>query len=624
MSATNGSDDVETKTTIPPQQELRINEIDNENDFVPLSDSDDEKTNVNLVPTAAEIEAENKAEALEEAEAYDDYDGHYDNPTESNTPVPVPISHPSTVSSAGYKNTSPLQANIESLELEQPIPVSKVPEIKLTTSNMSEAKEADSETAVEKVSNENNELTENNDFIAFSASESEGEDEVEKPKITTDDNQEPEEGEAIMTDFPWIVNHDHSKQKEVADWLTLEIKDFVSYISPSKIEIESRNITIGKIRSSVKALWPDADLHVFGSYATDLYLPGSDIDCVINSKGGNKDNGNALYQLANHLSKDGLAIDIEVISKARVPIIKFVEPESRIHIDISFERTNGVDAAKLIRSWLDSTPGLRELVLIVKQFLHARKLNNVHTGGLGGFSIICLVFSFLHMHPRIVTKEIFAKDNLGVLLIDFFELYGKNFGYDDVAISVLNGEPSYLPKYLWKDLYPIRNSFSLAIQDPGDSTNNISRGSFNIRDIKKAFAGTFDMLTNQCFELHEVSFKGRSGKSILGSVIKYRGKQRNFKDERKLVVNKAIIENEEFHNKRSRDEMEDDYDVAAPLDRNRKKKSKGKKKKNENNDENTGVSGPVKKKQKRKDKKSKKSKKRQVEESDDGYIPLDS
>ncbi|SMN22464.1 similar to Saccharomyces cerevisiae YOL115W PAP2 Non-canonical poly(A) polymerase, involved in nuclear RNA degradation as a component of the TRAMP complex [Maudiozyma saulgeensis] len=623
MSVINGSDDMERKTTSPTPQGLRINEIDNENDFVPLSDSDDEVTNVSLVPTAAEIEAETKAEALEEAEAYDDYDGHYDNPTESTTPVPVSISHPSTVSSAGSKNASPLQTTVDSVELEQPVAVSKVPENVPTISKVSNISKEESKIQVETTSNENNELTENNDFIAFSASESEDEGAVEKPHITTDDNQELEDEEAIMTDFPWIVNHDHSKQKEVADWLTLEIKDFVSYISPSKTEIESRNITIGKIRSSVKALWPDADLHVFGSYATDLYLPGSDIDCVINSKSGDKDNRNALYQLANHLSKDGLAIDVEVISKARVPIIKFVEPESRIHIDISFERTNGVDAAKLIRSWLDSTPGLRELVLIVKQFLHARKLNNVHTGGLGGFSIICLVFSFLHMHPRIVSREILAKDNLGVLLIDFFELYGKNFGYDDVAISVLNGEPSYLPKRSWKDLYPIRNSFSLAIQDPGDSTNNISRGSFNIRDIKKAFAGTFDMLTNQCFELNEVSLKGRSGKSILGSVIKYRGKQRNFKDERKLVVNKAIIENEEFHNKRSRDEMEDDYDVTATLDTKRKRKGKGKKK-NSKMDENIDVSGPSKKKQKRKEKKSKKPKKRQVEESDDGYVPLDS
>lgn len=579
MSTNNEDQQSRTNSQSADAQELRVNEIDNENDFVPLSDSDDGEnpSSINLQPTASEIEYEKKQDAIEEAEAYDDYDGHFDNPTESATPVPIPI-----------------------LNSDDKLPV--------TT-------EANNDVP--------NELAENNDFIGFSSSDSEDEDNEtsEKKDDVPEESEKKTEDGSIMTDFPWIVNHDHSRQKEVADWLTLEIKDFVSYISPSKNEIESRNVTIRKIRESVKQLWPDADLHVFGSYATDLYLPGSDIDCVINSKSGDKDNRNALYQLANHLSNDGLAIDVEVISKARVPIIKFIEPESKIHIDISFERTNGVDAAKLIRSWLDSTPGLRELVLIVKQFLHARKLNNVHTGGLGGFSIICLVFSFLHTHPRIITHEILAKDNLGVLLIDFFELYGKNFGYDDVAISMLDGNPHYLPKRSWKALHPIRNPFSLAIQDPGDANNNISRGSFNIRDIKKAFAGTFDMLTNQCFELNEVSYEGRYGMSILGSVIKYRGKQRNFKDERKLVVNKAIVENEEFHNKRSRSEVEDSYDttLVASNSSGEPDKKKQKKKKGQNTKEERQKR--IARKEKKEKRKAKRAKKKAVVESDDGYVP---
>lgn len=150
---------------------------------------------------------------------------------------------------------------------------------------------------------------------------------------------------------------------------------------------------------------------------------------------------------------------------------------------------NGLEAAKLIREWLSDSPGLRELVLVIKQFLHSRRLNNVHTGGLGGFTVICLVYSFLNMHPRIKSNDIDAPDNLGVLLIDFFELYGKNFGYDDVAISNSDGYPSYIPKSYWKTLEPSRGRFSLAIQDPGDPNNNISRGSFNMKDIKRHLLG---------------------------------------------------------------------------------------------------------------------------------------
>ncbi|CAI4737998.1 CPA_1a_G0048430.mRNA.1.CDS.1 [Saccharomyces cerevisiae] len=403
-------------------------------------------------------------------------------------------------------------------------------------------------------------LANNDDFISLSASseDEQAEQEEEREKQELEIKKEKQK-EILNTDYPWILNHDHSKQKEISDWLTFEIKDFVAYISPSREEIEIRNKTISTIREAVKQLWPDADLHVFGSYSTDLYLPGSDIDCVVTSKLGGKESRNNLYSLASHLKKKNLATEVEVVAKARVPIIKFVEPYSGIHIDVSFERTNGIEAAKLIREWLDDTPGLRELVLIVKQFLHARRLNNVHTGGLGGFSIICLVFSFLHMHPRIITNEIDPKDNLGVLLIEFFELYGKNFGYDDVALGSSDGYPVYFPKSTWSAIQPIKNPFSLAIQDPGDESNNISRGSFNIRDIKKAFAGAFDLLTNRCFELHSATFKDRLGKSILGNVIKYRGKARDFKDERGLVLNKAIIENENYHKKRSRIIHDEDF-----------------------------------------------------------------
>lgn len=408
------------------------------------------------------------------------------------------------------------------------------------------------------VEDANGSLDGNDDFIAFDESSSEGEDgeegnEEEEEGNETVNNDGEEVAPSVNTDYPWILNHDHSKQREIADWLTLEIRDFVAYISPSKEEIELRNRTIGMLRQAVSKLWPGSDMQVFGSYATDLYLPGSDIDCVINSKMGDKENKSSLYELAHFLKSRKLATQVEVIAKARVPIIKFVEPSSQIHIDVSFERTNGLEAAKLIRSWLEQTPGLRELVLIVKQFLHARRLNNVHTGGLGGFSIICLVYAFLNLHPRIITGEIDARYNLGVLLIDFFELYGKNFGYDDVAVVVADQRPCYMHKSDWTDLrLSGGGSFTLAIQDPGDPSNNISRSSFNLRDIKKAFAGGFDLLTNRCFELDSATFKGRVGQSILGNVIRYRGKLRDFNDDRDLVANSAIIENEKYHKKRSR------------------------------------------------------------------------
>lgn len=409
----------------------------------------------------------------------------------------------------------------------------------------------ENETSVSSSDAQNDDLIQNNeDFIAFS-SDSEEESEISNEVVDSDESTEDTRG--LNPDFPWLLNHDHSKEINITDWLTTEIKDFVAYISPSKEEIEQRNHLIKMLRYLVRQLWPDSNLHVFGSYATDLYLPGSDIDVVVNSSTGDKEQRQYLYELARHLKSSGFATQIEVISKTRVPIIKFVEPDSDIHVDISFERTNGIEAAKLIRNWLSVTPGMRELVLIIKQFLSTRRLNDVHTGGLGGFSIICMVYSFLQLHPKIKMDEIDTLENLGVLLIEFFELYGKNFSYDEVALSFNEDEyPIYVPKSHWKALLPVKRQFSIAIQDPRDPSNNISRGTFNLGTIKKSFAGAFDLLTNKCFELNQCTFKDRIGKSILGNVIKYKGPQRDFKDERSLVVNTAIVENERFHYERKR------------------------------------------------------------------------
>lgn len=392
------------------------------------------------------------------------------------------------------------------------------------------------------------------DYIAFDFSSDEDDNDKEDYSAYDDNDNEylsNDEGSyhseninhkvgAINDEFPWIRNSDHSKEREMSDWLTSEIKDFVKYISPSKEEIKNRNAVIKNLREHIKSIWPDAELHCFGSFATDLYLPGSDIDCVVISKRGRYDNKSSLYQLTSYIRNHKLGVEVTPIAKAKVPIIKFIDPKTRIHIDISFERSNGLTAAKLIIDWIAKTPGLRELVLIVKHFLAVRKLNEVHVGGLGGFSIICLVYSFLKLHPRLSTDNIDPLENLGCLLIEFFELYGYNFGYDNVALAFTSDkEPIYVNKRSNPDLLG-RNPFSLAIQDPFDSSNNISRGSFNLKDIKRAFGGAFELLVNKCYELNAASYKQRLGKSILGGIIKYKGKQRDFLDARNDVQNVAF------------------------------------------------------------------------------------
>ncbi|KAK9325672.1 hypothetical protein V1517DRAFT_284849 [Lipomyces orientalis] len=329
------------------------------------------------------------------------------------------------------------------------------------------------------------------------------------------------EEEDISVIAPWTVGHDYSHEPEVTTWLHKEVQDFIDFVSPDDEQVERRASTVDRVQKCVKSLWNDATVCVFGSYATNLYLPDSDIDIVIISDSGHYDNRSSLYQLANALKSAKVAVNVEVIAKARVPIIKYRDRISTVNVDISFERYGGVVAANTILHWVAERPGLRELVMVIKYFLAKRDLNSVPNGGLGGFAVVCMVLSFFQMHPKIASGEIVPEENLGVLLIQFLELYGKNFNYDVVGISV-TGNGAYFDKNRDRVLEN-RNRYSLAIRDPNDPTNNISRGTYNLRNIRRAFGGAYDILTTQCFEMDALSRRKWVAKSLLSSILYIEG-----------------------------------------------------------------------------------------------------
>ena len=71
---------------------------------------------------------------------------------------------------------------------------------------------------------------------------------------------------------------------------------------------------------------------MFGSFASGLFVPSSDIDMVLFNSGSSP--VDALNELARALRRTALYRDIVVISKARIPIIKFSD-ESHHSICVS-------------------------------------------------------------------------------------------------------------------------------------------------------------------------------------------------------------------------------------------------------------------------------------------------
>ncbi|KAK2463868.1 hypothetical protein APHAL10511_004173 [Amanita phalloides] len=227
---------------------------------------------------------------------------------------------------------------------------------------------------------------------------------------------------------PWLDQFEWEDCKNVAEMLHCEVVAFTSYISPSPVEDEVRGLVIQLITRAITQSFPDAQVSPFGSYKTKLYLPlglYNDID-------------RSLWRTA--IDK----VLLTVIARAKVPIVKFVTTHGMFNVDISINQQNGIISGSIISGFLkDMHAGgslaLRSLIMITKAFLSQRSMNEVYTGGLGSYSIVCTAISFLQMHPKIRRGEIDPGKNLGVLLMEFFELYGCYFDYEEVGISVRNG-----------------------------------------------------------------------------------------------------------------------------------------------------------------------------------------
>lgn len=114
------------------------------------------------------------------------------------------------------------------------------------------------------------------------------------------------------------------------------------------------------------------------------------------------------------------------------------------------------------------------------------------------------------MHPKIRNAEIDPMENLGVILVEFFELYGHHFNYNEVGISLQHGG-SYYSKAERGWINPLQRSL-LSVEDPqleskwsplsGEPVpdhsiagNDVATSSREMPRVKRGFATAFETLT---------------------------------------------------------------------------------------------------------------------------------
>lgn len=263
------------------------------------------------------------------------------------------------------------------------------------------------------------------------------------------------QSEADSDPAPWITNGpDLTDSAGVA--LHKEIIDFYDWVRPKDFEIAVRGSVLERLEQALLRLHPGGKLKAFGSYAAGLYLPTGDMDLVfldrtfrpraLSTGLPQKPSRNFFHNTLDFITKQRIARPGSIVPVwfAKVPIIKFVENVSGLKIDLSFNNNTGVTANETFHTWREVYPAMPIITSVVKQYLMIRGLNDVAGGGLGGFSVICLVTSLIQHMPLTHPPA-----NLGQLLVEFFNLYGKLFNRHTVAIRL--DPPGYIDAVCFSD-----------------------------------------------------------------------------------------------------------------------------------------------------------------------------
>jgi len=319
--------------------------------------------------------------------------------------------------------------------------------------------------------------------------------------------------------FETQTNSSALKTDHISSVLNEEIVSFEkavdSYFKENQAVLES---LLNMIQTSMMELVPDAECIIYGSFATGLWLPWSDIDLVVKIP-----QAEAAYSILELLEstlkeKEWIA-EVKTIKNTAVPLLKVVCTnaylQQKFDITIKDFRHNELSCVNLVKEYLVKYPPLRPLSLVLKHLINTLGLNQTYSGGLSSYGLLLMVVFLLQRKESERTSYSSENYNLGELLLSFLQSYG--FEYDYYSQYVVNPERilknGEITNYhlneanlmnMIKTQQPSFNNPRIIIQDPVSSQNNVGRSTFRIKEIKNAFmAAYFEALKPCTCKVHE-------------------------------------------------------------------------------------------------------------------------
>ena len=183
-------------------------------------------------------------------------------------------------------------------------------------------------------------------------------------------------------------------QPLMSEAISLQIKE----MQPSSKRTAAWESVERRVQAKLRAIWPDALVARYGSSITGLCDRDSDIDMAILLPSMPQlkfieasEQVLAMYQC---LAGWEAIEQLEVIPKARVPIVCFVDVETGLTCDICVNNTSALCNTALIQSALVRHPPLLSLVQAMRVWTSARGLRNVEDS-LSSYTWTLLCMNFL-------------------------------------------------------------------------------------------------------------------------------------------------------------------------------------------------------------------------------------
>ena len=281
---------------------------------------------------------------------------------------------------------------------------------------------------------------------------------------------------------------------------------------------------VGALRKALSDVLPNARAEVYGSFATPLGIPSSDVDLVICGAGvvmGPHDDGlaAAFSRLEDHLRAQHWVRAVKSIRSTKMPVLKVTAEVAgvRVPLDISFDSPshNGLSTRAFVRGLCNEYAALAPLTLVLKQFLATKGLNDPYRGGISSYGLVLMIVSVLQrdrllkkyigtlrkgagfdafketVHPamrQLLGGEVFGKGkDLGRLFILFLDTFSRRFhpSVHAIAVPITNDNEDFaFGGGGYRQRFP---GDPLVIIDPLDNTNNLGRTCFAFSNVQRAF-----------------------------------------------------------------------------------------------------------------------------------------